>query len=381
MFSNRLNLIYLILLIPGVLVMFMGPSQEPHSNTFAEEEYQSPQVPDESPGYYARFLNTPDKPPSVHAGSVTQLDNGDVLAVWFGGSREGAADVAIYSRRFRADTKKWTPPVVITDRERTAAELGRHIRKLGNPVIYSDARGGVWLYYVTVSLGGWAGSSITVKYSDNNGRRWTPARRLVTSPFFNISTLVKGSPIRMANGQLQLPVYHEFITKFGELLHLDAEGRLIYKTRMTDGPQALQPWIVPGTADRALAFYRRAGDAPARVLTNQTQTGGTSWTALSATDEANPGAAVSVIRAHDNSLLMAYNPMEGNRNKLALARSLDGRNWELVWMLESGGDDNEYSYPYLARGNAGDYHLIYTWNRKLMRYIRFNQAWLETENE
>jgi predicted neuraminidase len=381
MFTTRLNLIYLALLVAALLALLLTPSAEPVSSKFAEAEYRSELWPAQSAAVYTRFLNTPEKPPSVHAASVTQLDNGDVLAVWFGGSREGAADVAIYSRRYRADINKWTPPIVITDRERTARELGRHIRKLGNPVIYTDAQGGVWLYYVTVSLGGWAGSSITVKYSDNNGRRWTPAQRLVTSPFLNISTLVKGSPIRMDNGQLVLPVYHEFITKFGELLHLDEQGRLLYKTRMTNGPKALQPWVVAGSEDRAVAFYRRAGNAPPRVLKNETLNGGASWTRLRATEEFNPGSAVSVIRTHDGSLLMAYNPMKGNRYKLALARSEDGETWEQLRMLESGTGENEYSYPYLARGNTGDYHLVYTWNRELIRYLRFNDAWLLQEQE
>ena len=379
MFTTRLNLIYLVLLIAALLTLFLAPPNKPVSGTFAEDEYHSTIWPEESPAVYARFLNTPDKPPSVHAGSVTQLDNGDVLAVWFAGSREGAADVAIYSRRYRADINKWTPPIVITDRERTARELGRYIRKLGNPVIYTDAQGGVWLYYVTVSVGGWAGSSITVKYSDNGGRRWSPARRLITSPFMNLSTLVKASPIRMEDGQLVLPVYHEMITKFGELLHFDQEGQLLYKTRMTQDPEALQPWLVATSSTSGQAFYRRAGNAPPRVLINETSNGGGNWSSLRATEEANPGAAVSVIRTHTGKLLMAYNPTKDNRNQLALASSTDGKRWQHLRMLESGEGDNEFSYPYLARGNAGDYHLIYTWNRRLMRYMRFNDAWLEAE--
>ena len=379
MFTTRLNLIYLALLIAALLALFLTPPNKPVASTFAEDEYHSAIWPEESPAVYARFLNTPDKPPSVHAGSVTQLDNGDVLAVWFAGSREGAADVAIYSRRYRADINKWTPPIVITDRERTARELGRYIRKLGNPVIYTDAQGGVWLYYVTVSVGGWAGSSITVKYSDNGGRRWTPARRLITSPFMNLSTLVKGSPVRMKDGQLVLPVYHEMITKFGELLHFDQQGQLLYKTRMTQDPEALQPWLVPTSSNSGQAFYRRAGNAPPRVLINETGNGGGNWSSLHATEEANPGAAVSVIRTHTGKLLMAYNPTKDNRNQLALASSTDGKHWQHLRTLESGEGDNEFSYPYLARGNAGDYHLIYTWNRRLMRYMRFNDAWLEAE--
>jgi len=377
---SRINIFYLItLLCAAVLAYFYPPLQAPPA--FAEKEYLLPAASKGiAPFFEATFLNTEGQPPSVHAGSLTQLANGDLLAAWFGGSREGAADVAIYTARFDAREKEWSRPVVITNRLRTSRELGRYVRKLGNPVLNTDQQGRVWLYYVTVSVGGWAGSSITVKVSDNGGRRWGRASRLVTSPFLNVSTLVKGSPVALDNNQTLLPVYHEFANKFGQALQLDGKGQLKATYRMSQRPQAIQPWIVPQSANRARAFYRRAGDAPPRVLTNQSLVSGNRWNRLEATDAPNPGAAVSVIRAFDGGYLMAYNPQEGNRNRLALARSRDGLHWTRILDLESGVAGDEYSYPYLIRGRAGRYHLIYTWQRKRMRHVVFNQAWLEAQS-
>jgi predicted neuraminidase len=376
---SRINLFYLItLLCTAVLAYFYPPLKDP--SAYAKSEYALPAPDKSSPFFEQQFLNPAGQPPSVHAGSLTQLANGDLLAAWFGGSREGAADVAIYTARYDAKVKEWSIPVAVTDRQRTSRELGRYVRKLGNPVIYADQQGRVWLFYVTVSIGGWAGSSITIKVSENGGRRWSQASRLVTSPFLNISTLVKGSPIALENGALLLPVYHEFANKFAEVLHLDPEGQLRATYHMTRRPQAIQPWIVPDSASRARAFYRRAGDAPPRVLTNESLVSGNHWNHLEATDAPNPGAAVAVIRAFDGSYLMAYNPLEGNRNRLALARSTDGLHWKQIRELESGGPGDEFSYPYLIRGREGRYHLIYTWQRKRMRHVVFNQAWLEAES-
>ena len=42
----------------------------------------------------------------------------------------------------------------------TAQGVNRYIRKLGNPVVTRDAAGRIWLFYVSVSVGGWSGSAI-----------------------------------------------------------------------------------------------------------------------------------------------------------------------------------------------------------------------------
>ena len=107
------------------------------------------------------------------------------------------------------------------------------------------ADGTLWLFYVSVSLGGWAGSSITMMTSDDDGASWNTPRRLVTSPFINISTLVKGAPFLYADGTMGLPVYHEFVSKFAEILRLDKTGKVIDKQRLAAGGQGtLQPVVL-----------------------------------------------------------------------------------------------------------------------------------------
>ena len=48
--------------------------------------------------------------PSCHASTITELPNGDLLAAWYAGSREGEKDVAIFiSRRFYG-SEGWIEP-------------------------------------------------------------------------------------------------------------------------------------------------------------------------------------------------------------------------------------------------------------------------------
>ena len=78
-------------------------------------------------------------------------------------------------------------------------------------MLFSDSDGRLWLIYVTVSIGGWSGSSLNVTMSEDEGRTWTRSRRLTLSPFLNLSELVKNAPVALTDGGSAVPIYHEFV--------------------------------------------------------------------------------------------------------------------------------------------------------------------------
>ena len=97
---------------------------------------------------------------SVHAASLIALKDGSIRAFWFAGSREGAPDVVINSAVYDPQSAAWSAPTVVMDRIAAEKGLSRYIAKLGNPVPSRAADGRLQLFFVTVSIGGWAGSSI-----------------------------------------------------------------------------------------------------------------------------------------------------------------------------------------------------------------------------
>src|SRR5690606_3881615 len=101
----------------------------------------------------------------------------------------------IRGARFGADSQRWGTDFKLISRETTQRLLQRDIRKLGNPVIALAPNDRLWLFYVSVSVGGWAGSAINAMYSDDGGEQWSEPKRLITSPFFNLSTLVRNPPV------------------------------------------------------------------------------------------------------------------------------------------------------------------------------------------
>jgi len=362
----------------------------------------------------------------THASSLIELKDGRIRAFWFAGSREGAKDVEIRSTVFDPASGQWGAEQTVATCEDTQQSLLRYVSKLGNPVVGRAADGVLWLYYVTVSMGGWAGSSITAMTSTDDGATWSQARRLITSPFLNISTLVKGAPFFYADGTMGLPVYHEFISKFGELLHLDKAGKILDKQRLTaGGSSALQPVVLVKNSNDALVLMRYSGkDAPHRALSITTSDAGQHWTSPVKSALPNPDAALSALVLPDGKIMAALNHQEQGRDALSLAVSADGgNNWKNIYQLEDQhnqtpdeanylkvvealakstdaktasapaeyvesakrqkcldhGCSFEFSYPYLIQAQSGEIHLVYTWNRSFIKHVRFNQAWLDQQ--
>ncbi len=366
----------------------------------------------------------------THAASLVELKDGRVRAFWFSGSREGAADVTINSAVYDPARDAWDAEQVVAGRESTQRALNRYIAKVGNPVATRGADGTLWLFYVTVSLGGWAGSSITMMTSDDDGANWSAPRRLVTSPFINISTLVKGAPFLYADGTMGLPVYHEFISKFAEILHLDKTGKVIDKQRLAAGGQGtLQPVVLVQSEKEALVLTRYSGnDELRRVVSIATDSGGKHWDKPAKSSLKNPDAALTALVLPDGKLLAVLNDQEWGRDSLSLQMSADGGStWRELRRLEEmsglrnkvmdeqtcvrlveslarnseekldqadgqqvaghvdsakrvsadGGCSFEFSYPYMIQTSNGDIHVVYTWNRTFIKHVVFDQAWLQ----
>lgn len=322
--------------------------------------------------------------PSVHAASMIALKDGAVRAFWFAGSREGAADVSIYSSVYDSKAANWSVPVLVIDRIGAEKGLSRYIAKLGNPVPARLADGRLQLFFVTVSVGGWAGSSISTLTSDDEGLTWSNPQRLIASPLLNLSTLVKSPNLMFADGRLGLPAYHEWIGRFGEFLRVDA-GQVIDKRRMSSGRSAIQPFVFVNDPQDASAYFRQARSAglPKQIPVSRTQNAGQSWQLSEDVAIANPNSAVTGLTLKNGTRILVLNNIETGRYRLALLMS-DAKSgqWQTVEVLEDDealpdAQRKEFSYPYLITVDGNDAHLVYTWDRKKIRHRYFSGAWLK----
>ena len=328
---------------------------------------------------------------SVHAASLISLKDGEVRAFWFAGSREGAPDVVINSALYDPKTSSWESPTVVIDRVSSEKGLARYIAKLGNPVPSRAADGSLQLFFVTVSLGGWAGSSISVISSNDEGKTWSAPKRLITSPLINLSTLVKSPAIHFVDGRLGLPAYHEWIGRFGEFLRIDG-ARVIDKRRMSDGRGAIQPVLFLDTPEQATAYFRqtRASSQLKQIPVSSTLDAGQSWQIAKDLKIPNPNAAIAALSLSNGMRLMVLNNIEAGRHRLVMVMSNNAKvnessessTWQVVRVLEDdevlpNENRREFSYPYLVTSDGEDAHLVYTWDRKKIRHIHFAAPWLK----
>lgn len=347
----------------------------------------------------------------VHAASMVELPDGRVRGFWFAGSREGAADVGIHSAVFDPRSASWSEERRVITRGQVEQALGRNIRKLGNAVPVRDGDT-LRLYFVAVSMGGWGGSRLVVAESGDLGAHWRVTGTLVTSPFLNISTMVKGAPIRFSDGTLGLPVYHEFLGKFGEVLRFSADQRIVEKQRIGYRRESIQPVVFVRSPREATAVLRNESTSrPGGLFQSHTDDRGRHWSPLADAGLPNPGSAVGGVSLGPSHWLLGANNNPEERDTLALLDSRDaGGNWRL---LESLHDRSEYrdsplppsrytpliredlarfrqapatqrvlervtanmcrpdctfqfDYPYVLRTASGDIHVLYTWNKTLV---------------
>ena len=302
---------------------------------------------------------------AAHAPAAVVLADGRIAAFWFQGSREAASDVRLKSSVF-ADGA-WGPIRDVTDGVRTGADEGRIIKTVGNPIVFRHPDGEFWLVYVSVTVGGWSGSSLNLMRSPD-GIAWGPARRLVTSPFLDVSTLDRSPPLLRSDGLVALPVYHEMITSYPLLLFLDRNGAVVDRARM-GGRCQIQPWLVPLGGGKALALMREHSCASRRLWQTVTTDGGLSWGPVTDTGFADPDAPAAAVRLSDGRIAAVVNDDARSAAVLRLAFSADdGATWQRGPAVFDGGTTElDYRYPWMLQDQTGRLHVLISESKRAIR--------------
>lgn len=376
----RWFLISLAVLLNGLPLLRTGRHADFSSASFSMLPKVA--VPSGEPMFREEFINPNSSVPSVHVASLCEIPNGDLAATWYGGTREGARDVAIFFSVQSRGQDKWSTPRPILTPESAARDLNRAVRKVGNSLILCDDSGKLWLLYVTINLGGWSGCSLNLTTSVDHGKTWSPSERLTLSPFFNISELVKNGPTPLNDGGWAVPIYHELFGKFPELLWLRGVwgGVQATKSRVVGGRSGFQPAMTALSTNDALVYLRDTSTHRRISITRSTDTG-RDWSSPEDLDLPNPNSGLDAVRLADGRLLLAFNDGIHGRQNLRLAISTDeGRTWKRIATLAEEARA-EFSYPFFMRSRDGNIHVVYTWKRKAIKHVVFNEAWLAAQKE
>ncbi len=311
-----------------------------------------------------------------HPAAITELENGDLFLVWYGGDGEYAPNTGVYGVRLAAQARnsaaggKWSTPVLLAQDP---------FRSVGNPVVWQAPEangrpGWVWLFYVVRFGETWAYSRIAAKVSKDGARTWSDSSLISLDE----GLLVRGKPLTLSNGETLLPVYREVaedresigpdtVSLF--LRHQPKDNSWVVSAPIRSAMGNLQPAPAEVTPGRLLAFCRRGGDYRPNpdgwVVYAESSDFGKTWSAGRPLSPhfPNPNASVDMLALRNGHLLLVYNHSHGSRSPLSLALSEDGgKSWKVGLDVAVGAQD--YAYPYAIQARDGRIHLVYTSHRR-----------------
>ena len=307
-----------------------------------------------------------------------------MMAFWFAGMRESAADVNIVASRLDRATGAWGPAFTVVDRLQAGRALGVRLRRLGNPVAWADAKGRLHLFVVGTGLGGWAASRV-VHLQENPADPHGTWRALGVLPLMplvpslNTSVLVRTSPLPLSDGGALLPVYFELGMKYSAVVRLGPGGEMHAVQRITRRHDLLQPALLPLSPQHWVAFHRNQGPLN-RLAVSTTSDAGAHWQDTASAPFSNADSSVAVLRTRHGTTVLLHNPAEHGRQALWWSQTTqpaDATSWRTQPVME-GVAGEEYSYPSLvelpstsASAGAGDIGLSYTYRRQAIAMERW----------
>jgi len=365
--------------LAGVVILALDSLQRSPSLDAAAAVWMNPAMPDvRTLQETARGeIPMPAGAAAAHASSLLVMPEKHPAALtifWFSGERESGPLVQIAASQFDRATQQWSPPRFVVNRHEMGKQLGYGVRRLGNPVAWTDGKGRIHLFVVATGWGGWAAARIlhVRQTSTGNGLQelaFEPAQVLPLSWLWNTSFLVRNAPLPLVDGGMVLPVHFELGIKYPVALRFDREGTFKGMVRMSQRPYLLQPALIMRSPHEWLAVMR--DERPnGKIGAASTVDGGQHWSDLPDLALDNPDAAVAAVGMAPGQMLLAHNSSPGSRAKLDLSQSSDGRHWTRVQTLEHGASEDEFSYPAMAWADSSLW-ISYTVDRQRIAWQRF----------
>jgi predicted neuraminidase len=301
--------------------------------------------------------------PYKHPACFTELKNGDLYLVYYGGKGEYANDTAVFGSRRRKGETKWSAPKAIARDP---------FRSLGNGVVWQAPDGVVWLFYVVRFGDTWSTSRVMAKISVDNAETWSDASLLVLEE----GMMVRNRPIVLADGDYLLPIYHETgqdtegvgADSSSLFLRYDVKKKRWSETnRIHSRSGNIQPAVVQVSPEHLIAYCRRGGGygptTTGWLVKSESFDGGRTWGPGEETQIPNPNAAVDFIKLRNGHLLLVYNDSMVDRTPLTVAISEDGgKTFSRKRNIQEG--KNSFAYPIAIQTSDGKIHVLYTSNQR-----------------
>jgi len=360
--------------------------------------------------------NLPTGAPSNHAPSLLELDNGDLLCVWFGGSDEGSGDISILMSRLPEGGGAWTAPVTLTHDDTKADQ---------NPSLFQAPNGDLWLVHTSMDTRGctleeWqrrlaAGeaegpyamqhtSRIRCRVSKDRGHSWGEPFTL-----FDREGSFCRHPIQvLSNGDWIFAVWYSFLdgrsafgSDYSAVMISSDEGRTWKEHAVPGSAGRVHMSIVEQDPGQLIAFFRsRAAD---RIYVSRSDDFGRTWTEPVRTELPNNNASIRAMKLRSGKLAVVYNDVSVNddphrtiwpyeRYPVTIALSEDGgETWPYRRHIEAGdgycgsanrNGNRRYEYPFILQTKDGLIHAVYAYRTRVwIKHAAFTEDWIVGNGE
>jgi len=191
--------------------------------------------------------------------------------------------------------------------------------------------------------------------------------------------------------ELIFPCYNDSSTGNSSfILRLSSPTSVSTRNDIRDSYHLVQPTVVRLNDSLQLrAFFRDARSFA--IYYSDSNDDGLTWSTPQPTSLPNDNAGTEAYTLKSGAVIMAFNNLNGTghpRSPLTVALSYDnGMTWPYKRDVQVHDDDNsthiaEYSYPSLLQSfwsdsDDNDIHLVYTYGRETIKYLRFNEKWVK----
>lgn len=307
--------------------------------------------------------------PQAHSATLVETPAG-LVAAWFGGTREGNPDVEIWTSRLV--NNKWTAPVSVAD-----GRINDTVRKATyNPVLFQIPGGDLLLFYkIGNRVADWKGF---LKRSKDNGLTWSkrePLQDGFLGPIKNKPEVVGNKIIAPSSteGSPGWRVHFEVSDDKGETWR--KVGPINSGTDYT----IIQPSILKHKDGKLQILARSKQRA---LITSWSADGGETWSKVEPSGLPNNNSGTDAVTLQNGRHLLVYNHVrphdslkngKGARTPLNVAISNDGKKWFAVAILEDS-PISQYSYPSVIQSRDGMVHVVYTWRRQKIKYVKIDPS-------
>jgi predicted neuraminidase len=340
-----------ILLMP--LVLTLACTRKKAANTVA--------VPVENTlGVISKgYIFDDDQPfAQCHASTIIRTGDDKFLVAWFAGTHEKHDDVGIWiSKGLPGD---WSVPIEIA-KVRNDAHW--------NPVLFETPQGRIILFFkVGKVIDEW---ETWFMVSEDYGNTWTGASELVPGDKGGRGP-VRNKPIVLSDGSWLAPASNENEDVWNAFTdRSEDQGRtwkatpyILVDRNLIPEEGVIQPTLWESSPGQVHMLLRSSSGS---ICRSDSEDHGRTWSPVYKTALPNNNSGIDLTQMDDGTLVLVYNPVAENwgpRTPISAAVSTDnGMTWSAPVIIESGGEDDEFSYPSVI--HFGDTIAgTYTWKKQ-----------------